>query len=112
MSYSEDPGRLWRELAWIDDVYERWEQFFGSLMDQPERAEALCSLGLSVLRGEAVVCPQSASSRWMGFFTAVAGRPHKARALCALGLELVRREAIPCNETFRGCVRSILLDAN
>jgi hypothetical protein len=108
MSHADETLRLWHEIGWVDTVRERWEEFFSSLIDQPERAEALCALGLKVLSGEAVIRPQSGSTRWMAFFSSLAGKPTKAAVLCVLGLDLVRRNASLSDEATRVRVRSIL----
>jgi hypothetical protein len=91
----------------MDTVSESWEAFFESLLDEPQRAEALCALGMMVVQGEAISFPLSGTSRWMAFFRLLVGRAEAARGLCLLGLKVVEREMIP-DEAARSLVREVL----
>ncbi len=112
MSHAEETWQRWNEIGWMETVCERWEAFFGSLVDEPARAEALCALGLKVIRQEAFAYPYSGSSQWFTFFGSLIGKPEEAEALCALGLKVVRCEAVPGDEAIRTSVRSVLQSLN
>lgn len=96
------------EIRWMDAVYERWEALFGSLQDEPYRAEALCSLGMKlIMEGRINTWPYSATEGWASFFSLLADSPEAARSLCLLGLSVVRRE-LEKNEGTRSRARAIL----
>jgi len=92
MAHADDTIHYWHEIGWSEDVIDRWEAFFTSLIDQPLRAEALCVLGMRVVHGELKVFPQSASPQWLALFSLLAGRFEAADDLCHLGLQMVRCE--------------------
>lgn len=96
------------EIRWMDAVYDRWEALFGSLRDEPYRAEALCSLGMKLIMERRVnTWPYSATGGWASFFSLLADSPEAARSLCLLGLAFVRRE-LEKSEGTRSQVRAIL----
>ena len=109
MSHAEETTQLWNDMLWVESVCDRWDAFFYSLIDQPNRALALCSLGIMVVSGQSTTPPQSVGSRWYSFFGSLAGRTDKAKDLCALGLEVVLTQKFPGGENIRNQVRSILM---
>lgn len=109
MSHADDTTQMWHELAWIEGICDRWDSFFYSLMDQPTRAAALCSLGLLLVSGEAGPLPQSVCSRWLSFFGMLVGHPRQAKELCALGLELVSKGPSRDLDNVRDQVRKVLM---
>jgi len=63
MSHADETLRLWHKIGWVNTVCERWEEYFGSLIDHPERAEALSAQGLKALSGAAIVREAGSMSR-------------------------------------------------
>ena len=51
MTHAEDTLRRWQEICWAAAVYDQWAALFGSLIGQPEKAEAICELGLQLVNG-------------------------------------------------------------
>ena len=105
---ADETRRRWEEIRWIDAVCERWEALFGSLRDEPCRAEAICSFGMKlIMEVRANALPQSGTGGWVPLFSLLADCPEAARSLCLLGLAMVRRE-VERNEATRSRVRAIL----
>jgi len=52
MTHPEETLKRWREICRVQQVYEQWREFFTALIGEPEKAEALCALGLKIVRGE------------------------------------------------------------
>lgn len=107
MSHADDTIQRWHEVCWMEEVTLCWEAFFSSLIDEPLRAEALCALGMPIVRGECDEFPQSANPQWMAFFKSLAGRTETARLLCNLGLELVHGQ-LPTDRTPRSQALALL----
>lgn len=108
MSHADDTTLMWDQLAWIESICDRWEGFFYALIDEPNRAEALCILGLRAVSGKALDVPQSVNSRWMSLFGCLAGRTETTSELCELGLRMLRNGVPGDGEGVRTQVRMIL----
>lgn len=108
MSHADDTTQLWKEMAFVETICERWEAFFYPLLDEPSRATALCALGIMVVTGRSTMPPQSVGGTWLSFFGSLAGRPHQAKQLCALGLEMVALGPPRDNGPIRAQIRTIL----
>lgn len=108
MSHADDTTQLWGHLAWIESVCDRWEGFFYALIDEPDRAEALCLLGIQAVSGKSCFAPQSVNSRWMALFGCLAGRAHTAVELCEIGLRMVRNGPPRDGERLRNEIRTLL----
>lgn len=110
MSHAEDTTQLWSHLAWIESVCDRWESFFYALVDEPDRALALCILGIRTVSGQSCTAPQSVNSRWLSLFGSLAGKSQTATELCELGLRMVKNGPPHDGERLRNQIRSILMD--
>jgi len=94
----------------MDSVCEHWEALFGSLRDEPSRAEAICSFGLKMITEARInAFPQGRTRGLLPFFSLLADYPDAARRLCSLGMRVVKRD-VERNETTRSRVRAILWD--
>ncbi len=108
MGHADETRQRWEDIAWVETVCDRWEAFFRSLLGEPWKAEALCSLGLKLVRGEVCAAPQSTSSVWFTFFSSLFGKPTVAAQLCALGMQVVRGDIVLSPNGARQTARSIL----
>lgn len=108
MSHADDTIQRWEETAWIESVCDRWETFFYSLMDEPNRAVALCTLGIMLVTGKCTMPPQSAGGNWYSLFGSLTGRAQEAKELCALGIEIVSLQQPTNVKATRAQIRAIL----
>ena len=107
---AHETQRRWNETRWMDSVCEHWEALFGSLRDEPSRAEAICSLGLKLIMEDGVnAFSQGRTRGLLPFFSLLLDCPEAARRLCSLGMRVVKRD-VERNETTRSRVRAILWD--
>ncbi len=95
MGHSDETWKRWKEIEWTETAYVRWEAYFCSLIDEPAKAEALCALGIKVVRNEAILSPSIRSSTWAAFFGCLIGHAEHVEALCALGMKIVGGEGHP-----------------
>lgn len=54
MTHAEETWRMWQRVQQNGAAYDRWSAFFVSLIDDPETAQALCEMGMKMVRRELV----------------------------------------------------------
>ena len=49
---NEDEMQQWQRLAWMENLYDRWAALICGVAGDSTLAQALCELGMKVVRGE------------------------------------------------------------
>lgn len=108
MSHAEETNQRWEQMAWAESICDRWETFFTSLVDEPNRAMMLCSLGIIFVSAQGINPPRTGSD-WLSLFGALSGKPQLAKDLCAIGLEMIFKGIPRETEVIRDQVRAQLM---